>query len=255
MLWVMSTEKYGGSFDADAGWLFALCTSFFAIQIGCFSLWFCSVQVRRSSSSCCDQSALYLHTVLDSYTPPSYSSRSLSLSGCSRAALFLYISPQAFDLYIPLKIIIIAHNSPTPGQRDVGTRSRISSPAAVCAAAGQQGFHRCPGGADCGGSQTGRLWVSRSMQVVAGAHDHAGSWQLCAYTAPMLDLHQHACVCPLLQCYKAVPVLMDKQLRKAQGAERMNIMYAVSKVLRLAKKELKGKSKYGKCLFMLHSWG
>lgn len=47
------------------------------------------------------------------------------------------------------------------------------------------------------------------------------------------------------QCYKAVPVLMDKQLRKAQGAERMNIMYAVSKVLRLAKKELKNKSKYG----------
>jgi len=38
---------------------------------------------------------------------------------------------------------------------------------------------------------------------------------------------------------------MDKQLRKAQGAERMNIMYAVSKVLRLAKKELKNKSKYG----------
>lgn len=48
-----------------------------------------------------------------------------------------------------------------------------------------------------------------------------------------------------LQCYKAVPVLMDKQLRKAQGGERMNIMYAVSKLLRLAKKELKNKSKYG----------
>jgi hypothetical protein len=38
---------------------------------------------------------------------------------------------------------------------------------------------------------------------------------------------------------------MDRQLRKAQGAERMNVMYAISKVLRLAKKELKGKSKYG----------
>lgn len=48
-----------------------------------------------------------------------------------------------------------------------------------------------------------------------------------------------------MQCYKAVPVLMDKQLRKASGGERMNIMYAVSKVLRQAKKELKAKSKYG----------
>ena len=38
---------------------------------------------------------------------------------------------------------------------------------------------------------------------------------------------------------------MDKQLRKAAGGERMNIMYAVSKVLRQARKELKGKSKYG----------
>jgi hypothetical protein len=38
---------------------------------------------------------------------------------------------------------------------------------------------------------------------------------------------------------------MDKQLRKAQGHERMNIMYAVSKVLRQGKKELKGRSKYG----------
>ena len=38
---------------------------------------------------------------------------------------------------------------------------------------------------------------------------------------------------------------MDKQLRKAQGGERMNIMYAVSKVLRQSKKDLKGKSKYG----------
>jgi hypothetical protein len=40
---------------------------------------------------------------------------------------------------------------------------------------------------------------------------------------------------------------MDKQLRKAQGAERLNIMYAISKLLRLAKRELKNKSKYGEC--------
>lgn len=55
------------------------------------------------------------------------------------------------------------------------------------------------------------------------------------------------------QCYKAVPVLMDKQLRKAQGAERLNIMYAVSKLLRLAKRELKNKSKYGECSVCV--WG
>lgn len=41
-------------------------------------------------------------------------------------------------------------------------------------------------------------------------------------------------------------MLMDRQLRKApHGVERMNVMFAVSKVLRLARKELKGKSKYG----------
>jgi hypothetical protein len=49
----------------------------------------------------------------------------------------------------------------------------------------------------------------------------------------------------LPQCYKAVPVLMDRQLHKARGSERVNIMFAVSKVLRLARKELKGKSRLG----------
>lgn len=57
-----------------------------------------------------------------------------------------------------------------------------------------------------------------------------------------------------MQCYKAVPVLLDKQLRKAQGAERMNIMYVVSKVLRLATKDLKNKSKYGKQVPAQHLW-
>jgi hypothetical protein len=39
--------------------------------------------------------------------------------------------------------------------------------------------------------------------------------------------------------------MMDRQLRKAGGPGRMNVMYGVSKVLRLARKELKAKSKYG----------
>lgn len=63
----------------------------------------------------------------------------------------------------------------------------------------------------------------------------------------------HACVpggpvVLLLQCYKAVPLLMEKQLRRSSsGVQRANAMYAVSKVLRSANKELKGKSKYGEC--------
>jgi hypothetical protein len=50
----------------------------------------------------------------------------------------------------------------------------------------------------------------------------------------------------LLQCYKAVPLLMEKQLRRsASGQQRANVMYAVSKLLRESKRELKGRSKYG----------
>ncbi|KAF6255609.1 hypothetical protein COO60DRAFT_195638 [Scenedesmus sp. NREL 46B-D3] len=46
-------------------------------------------------------------------------------------------------------------------------------------------------------------------------------------------------------CYKAVPLLMEKQLRRsASGQQRANIMYAVSKLLRESKRELKGRSKY-----------
>jgi hypothetical protein len=50
----------------------------------------------------------------------------------------------------------------------------------------------------------------------------------------------------LPQCYKAVPLLMEKQLRRsASGQQRANVMYAVSKLLRESKRELKGRSKYG----------
>jgi hypothetical protein len=51
---------------------------------------------------------------------------------------------------------------------------------------------------------------------------------------------------PPPQCYKAVPLLMEKQLRRsASGQQRANVMYAVSKLLRESKRELKGRSKYG----------
>eukprot|EP00775_Hariotina_reticulata_P009413 gene9413-9577_t len=47
------------------------------------------------------------------------------------------------------------------------------------------------------------------------------------------------------QCYKAVPLLMEKQLRRsAPNVQRVNVMFAVSKLLRSAHKEHKGKSKF-----------
>lgn len=55
-----------------------------------------------------------------------------------------------------------------------------------------------------------------------------------------------ACLPAPLQCYKAVPLLMEKQLRRsASGQQRANVMYAVSKLLRESKRELKARSKYG----------
>jgi hypothetical protein len=58
--------------------------------------------------------------------------------------------------------------------------------------------------------------------------------------------HLLLCAAPWLQCYKAVPLLMEKQLRRsASGQQRANVMYAVSKLLRESKRELKGRSKYG----------
>jgi hypothetical protein len=47
------------------------------------------------------------------------------------------------------------------------------------------------------------------------------------------------------QCYKAVPAMISKQFQKAHDQQRVNILYAVSKILRSAKKQLKGENKYG----------
>jgi hypothetical protein len=69
-------------------------------------------------------------------------------------------------------------------------------------------------------------------------------WQAASASAAVCDCCS-ACVA-LLQCYKAVPLLMEKQLRRsASGQQRANVMYAVSKLLRESKRELKARSKYG----------
>lgn len=95
---------------------------------------------------------------------------------------------------------------------------------------------------DGASSRTGRGGAPRAAAALCGrSPPHEGA-ERGHYTGS-----HRSSVCRCTQCYKAVPVLMDKQLRKAQGAERLNIMYAVSKLLRLAKRELKNKSKYGEC--------
>jgi hypothetical protein len=47
------------------------------------------------------------------------------------------------------------------------------------------------------------------------------------------------------QCYKVVSALFERQLRKAPASgERVNVLYAVHKVLGASKKALRGKSRY-----------
>ena len=39
--------------------------------------------------------------------------------------------------------------------------------------------------------------------------------------------------------------MISKQFQKAHDQQRVNILYAVSKILRTAKKQLKGENRYG----------
>lgn len=57
------------------------------------------------------------------------------------------------------------------------------------------------------------------------------------------------CACTAaLQCFKVVSALFERQLRKTPSAsERVNVLYAVHKVLRSAKKQLRNKSRYREC--------
>ncbi|KIZ06569.1 hypothetical protein MNEG_1392, partial [Monoraphidium neglectum] len=73
-----------------------------------------------------------------------------------------------------------------------------------------------------------------------------------SYRGPLhLVLAQLKVCCPVLQtspraqCYKVVPALFERQLRKSLVAsQRVNVLYAVHKVLRSAKKQLRNKSRY-----------
>jgi ferredoxin len=74
-------------------------------------------------------------------------------------------------------------------------------------------------------------------QASAEASDRVGSWY-----PP--DAHTDACI-SCLQCYKAVPALISRQYRKGDHTQQVNVLYAVNKILRVSKKQLKGHSRYG----------
>jgi hypothetical protein len=51
------------------------------------------------------------------------------------------------------------------------------------------------------------------------------------------------------QCYKVVAALFERQLRRSGcAAERVNVLYALHKVLRASKQALRSKSRYRKWL-------
>jgi hypothetical protein len=74
-------------------------------------------------------------------------------------------------------------------------------------------------------------------QASAAASGPVGTW-----LSP--DAHADACIYRL-QCYKAVPALISRQYRKGDHTQQVNVLYAVNKILRVSKKQLKGHSKYG----------
>ena len=51
---------------------------------------------------------------------------------------------------------------------------------------------------------------------------------------------------PLGQCYKNVCALLERQMRKSKPDKRLNVLYAISAVLRLSKEKHGSHSKYGK---------
>ena len=53
------------------------------------------------------------------------------------------------------------------------------------------------------------------------------------------------CVEDHASCYKAAPALLERALRGAKGSGRLHILYAVSKLLRTAKRDLRGRDRFG----------